>query len=152
MLKHRQTLADLQQRSQPGRLVWIGLRSAYRSEMCVVDEAELLEGAGIAGDHFARRATPGRRQVSLIQAEHLPVVAALCQRAEIDPCLLRRNLIVSDINLLALKNRRFRLGNAILEGSGLCHPCSRMEENLGNGGYNAVRGHGGITARIVKGA
>jgi MOSC domain-containing protein YiiM len=63
---------------------------------------------------------------------------------------------VSGLPLLALKDRRFRLGSeaggwVLLEGTGECHPCSRMEEALGAGGYNAVRGHGGITARVLEG-
>jgi MOSC domain-containing protein YiiM len=58
-------------------------------------------------------------------------------------------LVVAGINLLALKDRRFRIGEAVLETTGLAHPCSRMEAALGDGGYNAMRGHGGITAAIV---
>jgi MOSC domain-containing protein YiiM len=60
--------------------------------------------------------------------------------------------MVEGINLLALKDRRFRIGSALLEWSGECHPCSRMDETLGTGGYNAVRSHGGITARVLEGA
>jgi MOSC domain-containing protein YiiM len=70
---------------------------------------------------------------------------------EVAPELLRRNLVTRGINLLALKDRRFRIGAALLEGSGECAPCSRMEETFGPGGYNAVRGHGGITARVIRG-
>jgi len=72
--------------------------------------------------------------------------------SEVKPGLVRRNIVVSGLNLLALKNRRFKIGEeVVLEMTGLCHPCSRMEENLGSGGYNAMRGHGGITARVIKG-
>ena len=92
-----------------------------------------------------------KRQVTLIQAEHLPVVASILDRdAPVDPELLRRNIVVSGINLLTLKDQRFRIGGVILEGSGPAVPCSRMEENLGPGGYNAMRGHGGITARVIE--
>jgi MOSC domain-containing protein YiiM len=64
--------------------------------------------------------------------------------------VLRRNIVVSGINLLALKDKQFRVGGAVLAFSGLCHPCSKMERELGPGGYNAMRGHGGITARVVS--
>jgi MOSC domain-containing protein YiiM len=87
----------------------------------------------------------------LIQHEHLPVIASLLGRADVEPELLRRNLVVSGINLLALKDLPFRIGAVLLEGTGLCAPCSRMEETFGPGGYNAVRGHGGITARVLEG-
>jgi MOSC domain-containing protein YiiM len=59
--------------------------------------------------------------------------------------------MVSGINLLALKDRRFQIGEVLLEGTGYCHPCSKMERNLGEGGYNAMRGHGGLTAKILRG-
>ncbi|MCB1455919.1 MAG: MOSC domain-containing protein, partial [Nitratireductor sp.] len=62
---------------------------------------------------------------------------------------LRRNIVVSGVSLIALKERRFRIGSVLLEGTGICAPCSRMEEVLGPGGYNAMRGHGGITARVA---
>jgi len=42
------------------------------------------------------------------------------------------------------------LGSAVLVATGECHPCPRMEEILGPGRCDAVRGHGGITARIVR--
>jgi MOSC domain-containing protein YiiM len=58
--------------------------------------------------------------------------------------------IQSGINLLALKDQQFQIGEVLFQGTGICAPCSRMEETLGNGGYNAVRGHGGITAKVLK--
>lgn len=67
-----------------------------------------------------------------------------------DFTLTRRNILVSGINLLSLKGKQFQIGDAVFEYSGECHPCSRMEEALGKGGYNAMRGHGGITARVIN--
>jgi len=134
---------------QVGKLEWIGLRPAPRAPMQVVASVRAEAGQGLLGDRYAE--SPGtKRQVTLIQAEHLPAIAALTGHAAIPPEWLRRNLVVSGINLLAFKDRRFRIGAVLLEGTGLCQPCSRMEEVLGPGGYNAMRGHGGITARVIE--
>ena len=133
-----------------GRLEWIGLRPGRRAPLLAMNHVEVLADHGLSGDHKAQRAG-GKRQVTLIQREHLAAVAQLLRRDVIDPALLRRNLVVSGLNLLALRNERFRIGDVQFEGTGPCEPCSRMEEVLGAGGYNAMRGHGGITARVITG-
>ena len=88
--------------------------------------------------------------MTLIQSEHLPVIRALSERRDASPELLRRNIVVSGINLISLKKMRFQIGKAILEGTGDCAPCSLMERNLGPGGYQAMRGHGGLTAKVLQ--
>lgn len=131
-----------------GRVEWIGLRPRARAQIQVVVAAQALAGRGLAGDRYA--SAGGSRQVTLIQLEHLHAVAAMTGHSRIDPMWLRRNVVVSGIDLHALKDCEFRIGDAILRWTGLCHPCSRMEDALGPGGYNAMRGHGGITAAVVR--
>jgi MOSC domain-containing protein YiiM len=135
---------------QVGEVVWIGLRPERRAPVQAVQEVEVRPGSGLVGDRFRGR-RESKRQVTLIQAEHLIAVGSMLGGDPIDPVLTRRNIVVKGINLLALKDKQFRIGEALLEMTGLCHPCSRMEENLGPGGYNAMRGHGGITAKVVEG-
>jgi MOSC domain-containing protein YiiM len=127
-----------------GRVEWIGVRPERLAAVESVARSAAIDG-GLVGDHYAG----GKREVTLIQAEHLGAVAALLGVARIDPALVRRNVVVAGINLLALKDRRFRVGEAVLEYAAPCHPCSRMEDALGAGGYNAMRGHGGIAARVM---
>lgn len=130
--------------AKPGRVEWIGLRPARREAMYMVDQVEVTE-EGLFGDH----GRPGKRAVTLIQHEHLAVIGAFLGLPPVDPILLRRNIVVSGINLLALKSRTIKIGTATLAVTGPCAPCSRMEEAFGTGGYSAVRGHGGITASVL---
>lgn len=146
---------------RPGRLTHILLRPQRRAPVVFVDEALAIAGRGMEGDRSCHPRPAGagesKRQVTLIQAEHLPVIAALVGRAEVAPALMRRNLVVSGINLLAARTLfkdqsvLIRIGEVVLQATGPCEPCSLMEELLGPGGYNAVRGHGGLTARVLQG-
>ena len=137
---------------QVGRVQWIGRAAERKGPIEEVEEVRMEPSTGIEGDHHATgRRAGSRRQVTLIQAEHLPVIAALTDHDQIPPAWLRRNIVVSGIPLLALLKKRFRLGEALLETTGLCDPCDRMEHTLGAGGFNAMQGHGGITARVIEG-
>ena len=145
-----QTLAELMDTlPQTGIVEWIGVRPARRETVSEVDAVAINEDSGLAGDRYSKAG--GKRQVTLIQGEHLDAIASMLGIERVAPATLRRNIVVRGINLLALKDKRFRIGDALLEYTGLCHPCSHMEEALGPGGYNAMRGHGGITATVVSG-
>lgn len=145
----QQLIADV---PQQGLVRWIGVRPQSRAAMVELDAVEARREAGLTGDH-ARPGPRNARQVTLIQWEHLAVISSLLGRPVDNPVLaqdLRRNLVISGINLFSLKNRRFRIGQAIFETTGWCQPCARLEQNLGLGTFQAVRGHGGITARVIQ--
>ena len=134
---------------QVGKVEWIGLRPEKRAALKAVDAVVVSPEEGLLGDHYQGKSK--KRQVTLIQKEHLDAVAHILKLEEVDPGLTRRNIVISGINLLALKDRQFQIGAVVLEMTGLCYPCSRMEENFGPGGFNAMRGHGGINAKVIRG-
>jgi MOSC domain-containing protein YiiM len=143
----------------PGSLQGIAVRPGKGEPVIWVANAALIAGQGVVGDRFRGRAN-SRRQVTLIQSEHLTVIAGLLQLPGLPVPgsdafmmqvggVLRRNLVIAGINLLALKGQRFRIGQVEFEYSGLCEPCEKMERALGTGGLAAMCGHGGITARVL---
>jgi MOSC domain-containing protein YiiM len=134
---------------QPGKVLWIGIRPQARKPIQVLTETFANIG-GLSDDRYNKGNAESKRQVTLIQHEHLQAAASFLGKEYIDPALVRRNIVVKGINLNALKGKQFKIGEAILEMTGFCFPCSRMEENLGKGGYNAMRGHGGITCRVIQ--
>ncbi len=135
--------------AQSGTVVWIGTRPKTRQPMEVVEETFANIG-GLTNDRANKGNPTNKRQVTLIQHEHIQAVASFLGKSTIDPALIRRNIVVEGINLNALKDKLFKIGEAVLEMTGFCFPCSRMEENLGKGGFNAMRGHGGINCRVIE--
>lgn len=135
----------LRRDAQPGRVVWIGARPGRREPMAAVEVAEIGEG-GLEGD----RSRPGKRALTLFQWEHLAVLESLLGGRAATPEALRRNVHVAGLNLSSLRGGRLRLGDALVEIAGPCAPCSRMEEALGPGGFNAMRGHGGWCGEVVE--
>ncbi len=158
-----ESLKDLSDRfAVTGRIDAIVLRPARKQPTIFVDEVDAIPGYGLRGDRgldrerLSERAR--KREITLIQAEHLPLIATWGNLDSLSPLQLRRNLVVSGINLTSMRSPfpnlsiQWQIGEDVkLEITGSCDPCSRMETELGYGVYNAMRGHGGMTARLLVG-
>jgi MOSC domain-containing protein YiiM len=150
MTKRSNPLDKIARDLPPGTLTWIGLRSERRGQVTPVERAKAIAAKGLEGDHRMDKTPGSARQVTLISEEFMQQIAHFTGLSTIDPVLLRRNLVVSGINLNALRHQRFQIGEAVFEATALCHPCSRMEAALGKGGVAAMIGHGGLCARILN--
>lgn len=134
----------LAQAPQSGRVERIALRPGKGKALNEVQSWDLASVDKAMKDYGRTK----KRAVTLIQQEHLPIIASLLGRGDWDYLLLRRNILVSGINLRALMGWRFRIGSAILRGTVECDPCEQMEATLGPGTLHAMIGHGGICAAI----
>ena len=134
----------------PGKIEWIGLRNTNTKDIVQVETAELLLDHGLSGDKSAQKRY-SKRQVTLIQAEYFPVMESLLNKNNILPETLRRNIVVSGLNLSILLRHSLKINDAVLEITGNCAPCKKIEAALGYGGFNAMRNHGGVNAVVKKG-
>jgi len=140
----------LTQQLQDGRVEWIGLRTERKGPVRGVQQANALAEQGLEGDRRIQGRPGSSRQITFISQEHLCAVASILGKTAIDPALVRRNVVISGVNINALKHKRFQIGDAVFEPTAYCHPCSRMEENLGTNGFSAMMGHGGLCAKILQ--
>lgn len=133
-----------------GKLTWIGVRPEHKQPMLALSSTMALQELGLDGDHRCGKTPGSGRQITLISEEYIQQIKHFSGNAQITPDMLRRNLVVSGINLTAMRYQTFKIGDAEFEATALCHPCSRMEIAIGKGGLAAMLGHGGLCAKITK--
>lgn len=129
------------------RVIWMSRRPYKGSPVEELDQLQLTVENGMIGDHYS--GTSRKRQVSLMQEDFLMQVS---QRMglKVDMTMTRRNILIQGINLTDLIGKRFRIGTAVLEGTGPCKPCKQMDTTIGPGGWKAMEGLAGITACVLE--
>lgn len=100
----------------------IALRTAALQEMREVDRTELSPEEGVHGDYGR-----GQRQFTLV-AEELWARALAELGADLPWHTRRANLLVRGLELDGLVGRRLRIGDALVEVTGITHPCELMDE------------------------
>ncbi len=132
-----------------GTVEWIGVRPARFAALQALEHVEAEAGRGLHRDHRMAKTPGSGRQVTLISREFIQQIEASVGRT-IDPSELRRNIVVSGVNLNALRYQRVQIGEAIVDVGALCDPCERMEKTLGPGGFVSMMGYGGYCCKIVQ--
>ena len=119
-----------------------------------VEEARTIEGCGIEGDRYCEGTgfwTPYGDvcEVTLIESEDLDYIQ-LELGITVENGEHRRNIVTSGIRLGDLRRKRFRIGETILEYDRPRPPCRHVQELSEPGMTRALKGRGGICARVVE--
>lgn len=132
------------------KVKWIGVRPERKAPLEVVQKAE-VNSFGLVGDHYSKEY--GTRNITLIKNEHISELWEEMQlMGKPDPGRMRRNIVVEGLEEGHYKDAKIRIGeDVLLLVTGECRPCSRMDENLGNGGLSKMSGKGGLTLKVEKG-
>jgi MOSC domain-containing protein YiiM len=114
------------------------------------DEVACEAGRGLTGDRYQREKIGHKRQVTFFE---LDVHRDLLRRfpgSEVETDVYRRNVVIDGVDLNGLIGKQFRLGGVLFEGVEECRPCYWMDTAFGPGAEEALKGRGGLRARILK--
>jgi MOSC domain-containing protein YiiM len=120
-----------------------------------VEEVQTIEGRGIEGDRYCEGNgfwTPYGDvcEVTLISSEDLDRIESELG-IRIKSGEHRRNIVTRGIDLNDLRRKRFRIGETVLEYDRPRPPCRHVQELTEPGMTRALKGRGGICAKVVEG-
>lgn len=129
-----------------GRVVSLQVKRRHWEPLEPVDAVRATR-LGLEGDHHAGR-DGGKRQVLMVEAGDL-------QGLGLSPGDLREQVTVDLPGLMVLaEGTRLRVGEAILELTGVCEPCTHIGEHVGvedhEGFRQTLEGRRGMLARVVR--
>ena len=148
-----------QNQSSSGALTAIYTTDKAGEPLRAVDAATLEAGKGLVGDRYYRHEgtfseklkNKADWEITLIEAEEVERYNE-STGAALGPGVFRRNLVTRGVRLNDLVGRRFRVGEALLEGLRLCEPCAHLDSLIGPGVVRAMAHRAGLRARILTGA
>lgn len=114
-----------------------------------VESARCIAGKGIEGDRYFGYQDDYKGQITFFDWK---VYQSLCNELKVydrPPSALRRNVIVDGADLNALIGKRFEIQGIWFEGTEECKPCYWMDYAFAPGAEAALRGRGGLRARIL---
>lgn len=125
-----------------GQVSHLFLWTASRRPMREVESAVAFSDRGLEG---CRHGRPGSsRQVLLMDSETL-------ESFGLQPGQIRENITTCGLRVNDLaRGQRLEIGPAVLEVTGPCEPCSRMDE-IRMGLQKELRGQRGILCRVIEG-
>lgn len=119
-------------------------------------QVKAIMGVGLEGDRYAanqgkwsKPEPQSKRQVTLIESENITNLLAE-HGIEVDPALLRRNMVTRGVRLNDLVGMTFQVGKVRLRGVELCEPCAYMESLSRRGVLKGLVNKGGLRAHILN--
>ena len=107
-----------------------------------------VAGQGIEGDRYFGYKEDFKGQITFISADVADRLEKELDLPGFDRAAMRRNVLVSGVDLNSLIGKRFRIGNVEFSGSEECSPCYWMDEAVGKGAHAGLKGNGGLRCRI----
>jgi MOSC domain-containing protein YiiM len=114
-----------------------------------VDEIECVAGHGIRGDRFYDYRDNYKGQITFFSQEVFDCLSAAFPRVKKSPGVLRRNVIVSGVDLNALIGEVFELQGVRFLGTAHCKPCYWLDTAFAPGAEASLKGNGGLRAQIL---
>jgi MOSC domain-containing protein YiiM len=132
--------------------IWVSGEGSAAMER--VEEVRTIEGCGIEGDRYCEGTGFWTRygdvcQVTLIEGEDLDYIERELG-ISVGNGEHRRNIVTRGVRLDELRRKRFRVGETVLEYDRPRPPCRHVQELSEPGMTRALRGRGGICARVVE--